>query len=119
MLLFIEYELVIGNHMKYRFNTSHVVIYQSKHKHIAGEAMFQYISCCYLSFPYNNYYTTYLCFNTSHVVIYPYWKEHCKNRADSFNTSHVVIYLISTLQLINQSLFQYISCCYLSGGRHV
>ncbi len=97
------------------FNTSHVVIYQSRFCRIMS---------------------TYTSFNTSHVVIYQNWDEIEKVKQVCFNTSHVVIYQVfhkvcKACSIVSIHLmllfikmcihsdagaraFQYISCCYLS-----
>ena len=53
-------------------------------------------------------------FNTSHVVIYLVAKDLKTDKYEGFNTSHVVIYLGGYAIKVGSSLFQYISCCYLS-----
>ena len=56
----------------YGFNTSHVVVYLILLCMLVGERMFQYISCCSLSWN-SRFWEIFACgcFNTSHVVVYP------------------------------------------------
>ena len=76
--------------------------------------LFQYISCCSLSFRRiesrtNHYMFQYIsCCSLSHPKS---WK---KFKSKRFNTSHVVVYLSPRCQDNTRSLFQYISCCSLS-----
>ena len=99
------------------FNTSHVVIY---HAHAPAFPLchkFQYISCCYLSRSCQR--TLQTCFVSIHLmllfIIVVTVLEHLFRQ--SFNTSHVVIYQKTLPRFCTRpSMFQYISCCYLSTG---
>ena len=53
-------------------------------------------------------------FNTSHVLIYLWKRLRIIHRILHFNTSHVLIYPNRCLKLCACTLFQYISCSYLS-----
>ena len=75
------------------FNTSHVVIYLREQKAVGGIAMFQYISCYYLS-----------------------GQKAQKDRGVS-EFQYISCCYFSEMKKItemNMVKFQYISCCYLS-----
>ena len=100
---------------KFRFNTSHVVVYPVPYAH--NNAMlnaFQYISCCSLSLIDEYHRLEKVCFNTSHVVVY---LEKDRRNISVYTVSiHLMLqfilfsFFVSTPKL----LFQYISCCSLS-----
>ena len=75
---------------------------------------FQYISCCYLSFLALYLPISQVCFNTSHVVIYPPWSPDLG--VVSIVSIHLMLLFIWLLvyPIGQESMFQYISCCYLS-----
>ena len=120
------------------FNTSHVVVYHRTYRIPCYPTQFQYISCCSLSkkrmevqlrlysvsihlmlqFIPVPVYLHPFCqnrFNTSHVVVYRCLKSPALHSRRSFNTSHVVVYPFPPAHKCVFSLFQYISCCSLSG----
>ena len=92
MLLFILFAGAFKAHHRFGFNTSHVVIYRlclcrSEHcRHVSIHLMLLFIPVCPCAI----------------------------SRRKCFNTSHVVIYRLQTFLASFLSLFQYISCCYLS-----
>ena len=107
----------MGRKLHKGFNTSHVVIYPDLKEFCDAIDWFQYISCCYLSRLHKN--NTISRKVSIHLMLL-FIKENrpsCINEA-CFNTSHVVIYPYDSSQINCRSLFQYISCCYLSAGQH-
>ena len=91
-----------------------MLLFIVKEAYEAGiDSLFQYISCCYLSFSCQLYWGQkivsihlMLLFIKSIKLILRYML--------SFNTSHVVIYQVNKDYIEKYKKFQYISCCYLS-----
>ena len=76
--------------------------------------LFQYISCCSLSYFVIYFNHLFYCFNTSHVVVYQKKTVSDWTPCRCFNTSHVVVYLHQRKLVRDMQRFQYISCCSLS-----
>ena len=126
-------------HIDISFNTSHVVVYLETYSSNLVESMFQYISCCSLSdFFYLTSHTIiwfqyisccslsililqclilFHCFNTSHVVVYLLMG--CIPLYGEFVSIHLMLQFILSFFNLHRhfGLFQYISCCSLSGNR--
>ena len=114
MLLFIAIRSWLPVHQE-RFNTSHVVIYLNCDIAIIFIDRFQYISCCYLSFGLALGCILDYRFNTSHVVIYQ--RAGDSTVCTSKVSIHLMLLFIGFLhgEADEADVFQYISCCYLSG----
>ena len=98
----------------YRFNTSHVVVYLDSLSRRCGISMFQYISCCSLSFSTMCLQLRNFGFNTSHVVVYPYSRVY---GIDFYQFQYISCCSLSVLHTRWRTIlswFQYISCCSLS-----
>ena len=76
--------------------------------------LFQYISCCSLSYFVIYFNHLFYCFNTSHVVVYQGENSRYYFGRMCFNTSHVVVYHRFAKLVHRRETFQYISCCSLS-----
>ena len=98
------------------FNTSHVVVYHRTYRIPCYPTQFQYISCCSLSKKRMEVqlrlYSVSIHLMLQFIPVPVYLHPFCQNR---FNTSHVVVYPFPPAHKCVFSLFQYISCCSLSG----
>ena len=97
------------------FNTSHVVVYLNIFIDIYFEFLFQYISCCSLS--YSRTSSAFVRFRFQYISCcsLSHCQACCRISISNFNTSHVVVYHKQPCTTgENKNIFQYISCCSLS-----
>ena len=78
---------------EWRFNTSHVTLYQKWETEFQKIFEFQYISCYSLSNAEELWGKGWSRFNTSHVTLYRAEQLKINVEGWRFNTSHVTLYL--------------------------